>query len=414
MEENLRNQIALFRYGILAPYIQRQVDTKVPWTFFKDAADKKYQYIDGTFRSVSPSSIERWLKSYNEKGFDGLKPLGRSDVGKQRKIDDELSKKITYYVEEYPRLPATQIYEKLINTNEITSKELSLSTVTRFVTTIKKSKGLKPITEYKRYEKEHINEVWYGDTTYGPYITIDGKKRRVYIIALIDDASRKITACEAFLEDNYINLMKVIKSGISTCGKPKLFSFDNGANYRSNQMTLLGARIGVAINYCPAYTPTSKAKVERFFLTLKNQYLCLIKPNDYHDLDTFNKDLRAYIQKYNTTPHSSLEDNMSPNDRFYKESNIIIEMSQEKIEKSFLLELERTVTPDSVIKIDNIEYEVDYHYQNQKILLRYSPDLSKVYVVDKSDDSLKEIKLLDKISNSGVKREKISLSEIGQ
>ena len=414
MEENLRNQIALFRYGILAPYIQRQVDTKAPWTFFRDAADKKYQYIDGTFRSVSPSSIERWLKSYNEKGFDGLKPLGRSDVGKQRKIDDELSKKITYYVEEYPRLPATQIYEKLINTNEITSKELSLSTVTRFVTAIKKSKGLKPITEYKRYEKEHINEVWYGDTTYGPYITIDGKKRRVYIIALIDDASRKITACEAFLEDNYINLMKVIKSGISTCGKPKLFSFDNGANYRSNQMTLLGARIGVAINYCPAYTPTSKAKVERFFLTLKNQYLCLIKPNDYHDLDTFNKDLRAYIQKYNTTPHSSLEDNMSPNDRFYKESNIIIEMSQEKIEKSFLLELERTVTPDSVIKIDNIEYEVDYHYQNQKILLRYSPDLSKVYVVDKSDDSLKEIKLLDKISNSGVKREKISLSEIGQ
>lgn len=414
MEENLRNQIALFRYGVLAPYIQRQVDTKAPWTFFKSAADKKYQYIDGTFRSVSPSSIERWLKSYNEKGFDGLKPLGRSDVGKQRKIDDELSKKITYYVEEYPRLPATQIYEKLINTNEITSKELSLSTVTRFVTTIKKSKGLKPITEYKRYEKEHINEVWYGDTTYGPYITIDGKKRRVYIIALIDDASRKITACEAFLEDNYINLMKVIKSGVSTCGKPKLFSFDNGSNYRSNQMTLLGARIGVAINYCPIYTPTSKAKIERFFLTLKNQYLCLIKPNDYHDLKSFNEDLRTYIQKYNTTPHSSLEDNMSPNDRFYKESNTIIEMSQEKIEKSFLLELERTVTPDSVIKIDNIEYEVDYHYQSQKVLLRYSPDLSKVYVVDKSDDSLKEIKLLDKKSNSSVKREKISLSEIGE
>ena len=84
MEENLRNQIALFRYGVLAPYIQRQVDTKAPWRFFRSAANKKYQYIDGTFRSVSPSSIERWLKSYNEKGFDGLKPIGRSDVGKQR------------------------------------------------------------------------------------------------------------------------------------------------------------------------------------------------------------------------------------------------------------------------------------------------------------------------------------------
>ena len=414
MEENIRNQIALFRYGILAPYIQRQVDTKVPWTFFKDATDKKYQYIDGTFRNVSPSSLGRWLKAYNEKGFDGLKPIRRSDIGKQRKIDGELSKKITYYVEEYPRLPATQIYEKLINDDEITSKEISLSTITRFVSSLKKTKDLKPLTEYKRYEKEHINEVWYGDTTYGPYITIDGKKQRVYIIALIDDASRKIVGCEAFLEDNYINLMKVIKSAVSTCGKPKLFSFDNGSNYRSNQMFLLGARIGVAINYCPPYTPTSKSKIERFFKTLKDHYLCLIKPNDYHDLKRFDEDLKAYIQKYNTTPHSSLKDNMTPNDRFYKESNIIIEIDQESIEKSFLLELERKVSPDSVVIIDNKEYEVDYHYQNQRILLRYSPDLSKVYIVDKNDDSLKEIKLLDKKSNSSIKRKKISLSEISE
>lgn len=412
MEENIRNEIALFRYGILAPYIQRQVETNEPWTYFKDATNKKYQYIDGTFRIVSPSSMGRWLKTYNEKGFDGLKPLKRSDVGKQRKIDDDLGKKITYYVNEYPRLPATQIYEKLINSDDITSKELSLSTVTRFVSNLKKSKNLKPITEYKRYEKEHINEVWYGDTTYGPYITIDGKKQRVYIIALIDDASRKITGCEAFLEDNYINLMKVIKGAVSTCGKPKLFSFDNGSNYKSNQMALLAARIGVAINYCPPFTPTSKSKIERFFKTLKDQYLCLIKPSDYHDLKSFNEDLRAYIQKYNTKPHSSLEDNKSPNDRFYEESNIIIEIDKESIERSFLLELERKVSPDGIVVIDNKEYEVDYHYQNQKVLLRYSPDLSKVYVVDKDDDSLKEIKLLDKKSNSSVKRKKISLSEI--
>ena len=67
---------------------------------------------------------------------DGLKPIKRSDVGKQRKIDDDLSEKITYYVKEYQRLPATQIYEKLINNNEITSKEVSLSTITRFVSNL--------------------------------------------------------------------------------------------------------------------------------------------------------------------------------------------------------------------------------------------------------------------------------------
>ncbi|MDD5972634.1 MAG: hypothetical protein PUC01_02875, partial [Spirochaetales bacterium] len=68
---------------------------------------------------------------------------------------------ISYYINEYPRLPATQIYETLINKGDINSKSISLSTVTRYVTKQKKAKGINKITtEYKRYEKEHINEVW--------------------------------------------------------------------------------------------------------------------------------------------------------------------------------------------------------------------------------------------------------------
>ena len=155
----------------------------------------------------------------------------------------------------------------------------------------------------------------------------------------------------------------------------------------------------------------NKAKVERFFRTLKDQYLCRIKPNDYSDLGTFNKDLKNYIQGYNTRPHSSLENNMSPNDRFYQESKLIIEMSEEQIEKSFLLKIERKVSADGVINIDCKEYEVDYRYQNQRITIRYSPDLSKVYVVDRTDNSLKEIKLLDKKANSNIKRTKVKLAE---
>lgn len=412
MTEAERNSIALFRYGILAPFIQRQVEVTDKWSYFSKIAEKQYEYVDGTMRSISASTLCRWYDAYQKDGFDALKPARRSDSGTQRKIDGDLAYLISYYIDEYPRLPATQIYDSLKSKGDINPKDVSLSTVTRYVTKKKSEKGMdKPSTEYRRYEKEHINEVWYGDTTFGPYLTVEGKKMRVYIIALIDDASRKVVACEAFFEDNFINLLKVIKSGISTCGKPKMFSFDNGANYRSVQMNLLGARIGVGINFCPPFTPTSKAKVERFFRTLKDQYLCRIKPNDYSDLGAFNKDLKNFIHKYNTRPHSSLGDNISPNDRFYQESKLIVEMSEEQIEKSFLLEIERKVSADGVVNIDCKEYEVDYSYQNQKILLRYSPDMSKVYVVDRADNSMKEIKLLDKKANGSVKREKARLAE---
>lgn len=409
MKEERKNEIALFRYGVLAPLIQRQNDDNSNNKFFVNASKKTYESINGKLITIHPTTLSRWYKRYKEKGFDGLKPDIRSDDGISRKLDKDLKETILYYLKEYPRLPATQIYSKLINTGLIVKNEVSLSTITRYVSSIRKNNHLNPCVERRRYEREHINEVWCGDTSYGPYINVDGVKKRVYIIALLDDASRMIVGIDVFFEDNFVNLMKVIKSAVSKYGKPKLFNFDNGRNYKSKQMDLLSARIGSGINYCHPYSPEEKAKIERWFRTLKDQWMSLIKSNDYHGLDELRLSLLNYVQDYNFKVHSSL-DNKSPHDRFFEESELIIRMSDEEIERSFLLEIERKVSPDSVIVIDEKEYEVDYHYQNQTILLRYSPDLERIYVVNKSDNSLKEIHLLDKKSNSKIKREKVKFT----
>lgn len=178
---------------------------------------------------------------------------------------------------------------------------------------------------------------------------------------------------------------------MSKYGKPKLLSFDNGSNYSSRQMTLLGARIGVAIHYCPPYTPTSKSKIERFFRTLKDQYLCMIMPGDYHDLETYDRDLQKWIQEYNTHPHFSLEGGKTPTERFFEQGDQIIEMNPDMIERSFLLEVQRRVSADGVISIDGKQYEVDYHHQNRHVWIRYAPDFSQVYLVDMADGSLSPI-----------------------
>ena len=62
----------------------------------------------------------------------------------------------------------------------------------------------------RRYERAHANEVWCGDSTVGPYLKIeDGRKHKVYVIALIDDASRYIVGIDVFFNDNFANLMSV-------------------------------------------------------------------------------------------------------------------------------------------------------------------------------------------------------------
>jgi hypothetical protein len=86
--------------------------------------------------------------------------------------------------------------------------------------------------------------------------------RIIQVIGFIDDASRYIVGIDIFFADNTVNLMAVAKSAVSRFGKCKIWNFDNGPNYASNQMKLLAARIGTAINYDQPYTPTSKSYVK--------------------------------------------------------------------------------------------------------------------------------------------------------
>ena len=119
----------------------------------------------------------------------------------------------------------------------------------------------------------HINEVWCGDSSVGPRLITENGKTKVYIIALIDDPSRFITGIDIFFQDNFVNLMSVMRSAVSRYGRPKVFNFDNGSSYKNRQMELLCARIGSALNYSQPYTPTAKAKIERWFRTMKDQWM---------------------------------------------------------------------------------------------------------------------------------------------
>lgn len=410
MKEEERQKIALFRYGIIAPLISETHDEqKSLKEFFSHASQKVYTNPRGEETKISESSIERWYYYYKNDGFDALLPQRRSDTGRSRKIDDDIESQIRYLKKEYPRIPATLIHQKLVDNGTITKGDISLSTINRFVNQVNIEEKHTNNKEMRRYERAHINEVWYGDTCYGPYLKIDGKKKRVYILALIDDASRYIVGIDVFFNDTFVNLMSVMKTAITRHGKPKLLSFDNGSPYKNKQMDLLVARIGSVLNYNYPNNPVQKAKIERWFLTLKSQWMSQLNMNDFSSLIELRDNLMAYVNEYNRRIHSSL-DGLTPQDRFFKESHLIKRLSDEQIEKYFLLEYERRVTADNVVMIDEVEYEVDYRYSRQKITLRYSPDLSKIYVVDKDTGELTPISLLNKQENSITKRKKVKLT----
>ena len=409
MKSEKQQEIALMRYGAIAPLISG-LDENYPskTAFYTEISNKGIVGPDGRVHHYAPATIEKWYLDYQNHGFDALVPKSRADAGMSRKLDDDLQERIRYFKTNYPRMSAAAIYRQLKTDGSIINGQVSESTICRFVNQLQNELRQTPNRDMRRYERPHINEVWCGDSSVGPRLTDkDGKKHRIYIIALIDDASRFITGVDIFYNDNFVNLMSVMKSAVSKYGRPKVLNFDNGKSYKNRQMELLAARIGTTLSYCQPYTPTGKAKIERWFRTLKDQWMAGLDMQDFHSLDELRGSLYSYVQRYNQTPHASLR-GMSPQDRFFSEPEQIRRLSADDIGKDFLLEIERRVSADCVIVIDQIEYEVDYRFARQRIRLRYSPDMKDIFVIE-TDGALTPIRLLNKTENALIKREKVHL-----
>ena len=263
MNKDRQHDIALMRYTAIAPVISGLPEEYPSLkAFFRDVSAKGIHSPDGSLRHFSPDTIERWYLHYKHGGFDALVPKNRADMGHSRKLDNGLQEQIRQLHADYPRMPATAIFRQLHDNGSVRRGDISESTVTRFIRQLDAETGSAPVRDMRRYERGHINEVWCGDSSVGPYLkTGDGKKRRLYIIALIDDASRFIVGADIFFNDNFVSLMSVIRSAVAKYGRPQMFNFDNGRSYKNRQMELLAARIGSVIHYDQPYTPTQKAKI---------------------------------------------------------------------------------------------------------------------------------------------------------
>lgn len=403
MTEKEKEKIALFKYGIISPIVSNIAISMSKKAFFKQLGEKEYLHPNGNNIKIEWKTIEGWYYQYKRLGFEGLKPRDRNDKGKVRKLDDEVIEIINHYIKKYPRMPATSIHEKLLADNIINVGDVSTCTIGRYIKRLKENENIITKKEFRRYEAEHINDIWCCDTTYSFKLSVNGVKKRMYIMAIIDDASRVIVGCDVFFEDNYVNFMSVLKSAVKKYGKPKLLNVDNGAPYKNNQISLLSARLGITLHHCEAYQPTSKAKIERWNRTMKDHFMATYHITSKTTIEEFRSDLLKYIVEYNNKEHSEL--GMSPFSRFFESEEYIVNIDDEVIEKSFLLEIERKVSIDGVIPINNIEYEVPAKYANKRIKLRYSIDYKQVYVVN-HDGSLESIQLLDKVANSKIIRNK--------
>lgn len=411
--EQEKTKKALMKYSAIAPLITGNVNQyESKEAFFRSASEQEFTYDGVTYKKYSAGTIKRWYLEYVNKGFDELKTKQRSDINVSRKLSTDAIEYIHYQVENYPRKPSTIIYQELITEAIVGPKDTSLATVNREVQR-KRQLMKKPNQDIDkvmaRYERENINEVWCGDSSFGPNVTVNGEKRKTHIIAFIDDCSRFIVGIDIYLNDNTINLINTMKQAVKRHGVPKMFNFDNGSNYKSIDTQETIANIHSSVHYCHPYSPVQKAKIERFFGTMKKQWMSKYNQSSV-SLEQVKDDLLSYVEQYNNTVHSSLN-GKTPNQRFFDQADLIKYLDTNEFNEAFMVRFERQASIDRVVTINSIEYELDPIFANKKVKFMATSDYKEIYAINPHTGIKLPVKLLDKTANAKMSRKNFSYTQ---
>lgn len=173
--------------------------------------------------------------------------------------------------------------------------------------------------DHRRFSYQKAGDLWMSDVMHGPAVsTGGGRKRKTYLLAFLDDATRVVPFASFAFSENTATFLPVLKQALMRRGIPKRLFVDNGANYRSHQLAVVCAKLGITLIHARPYHPEAKGKQERWFRTVRMQFLPMLGPNDLSSLEALNRRLWAYVEgEYHQNPHRGL-DGETPLDRWGK------------------------------------------------------------------------------------------------
>ena len=131
-EEHERNtEIALFRYGLIATLLFSPPFTGQVERLLRQIASQRYDIPYSKRKLVGISTLRRYLKQYQQGGFDALRPQERCDKGIPRALAAEVLEKAIALRQEQPARTTPMLVELLKRDPELKiSQSLNIHTLT--------------------------------------------------------------------------------------------------------------------------------------------------------------------------------------------------------------------------------------------------------------------------------------------
>ena len=127
-DDELRQAVALFRYGPIADLAHLPSGTRGIGAKRREQADKTYA-IPGTRRTrVAVETMRGWLKDYRRGGFEALYPKRRADLGRPRRVPGEIAEALVAIKTEHPGYSARAVIERAFKDGQVPEEFLDRQT----------------------------------------------------------------------------------------------------------------------------------------------------------------------------------------------------------------------------------------------------------------------------------------------
>lgn len=345
-------------------------------------------------------TIETWRVRYNKHGF--TVSTGRRDKGAFRKIEPEAVQEAIDQARAAlrPGCRLSQLYRVCIERGLLRREQIAPNTFRRIV---RRYDMLKPDAEAASKErlcfaKRFANQMWQADTLVGPFVTEAGVARQARLIAFLDDASRVCCHGQFFYEENHATLKTALRAALYKRGVPQSLYVDNGSIYAGKDLTVVCGRLGCLLCHTPVRDAAAKGKIERFFRTVREQFLC--RQLDLSNLAALNAQFTRWVEdEYHDTVHSTLE--VKPVDRFALDIARIKYLAPGQAnDELFYSEATRTVKADNTFSFGGHRYEAPRDVRSREILVRHDPnDEDAPLVVYLGADRMGEARALNPVGN---------------
>jgi putative transposase len=374
-----RQALALFRYGVIAEFVQLPANSRGLYARLREKAKHEYRIPGSTRTKVAVETMRHWLSAYRRGGFDALVPKGRCDRGRPRALPQSVADALLTLKDEQPQLSIPQLIRAVIETGVVEAdSHLPPSTVHRLLSRaglMHKVAAEQTSADRRRFAFAHAGQLWMSDVMHAVSVGVEGQRRRKsYLIALLDDATRVVPYCAFALTENTQAFLTVFKQALLRRGIPQRLYVDNGANYRSQQLALVCAKLGIALIHARPYQPAGKGKIERWFRTVRAQFIRRLVSADTASLETLNRKLWSWVEaEYHHTPHRGLED-QTPLDRWAMSADQVrLPEPHIDLDALFLFEAKRRVQRDRTVSLNGTLFEVDAALIGHTVTLRYDP-----------------------------------------